>query len=448
MGAVFRAEHQQLGQAVAIKLLLPDVHDREKAVPRFLREARAAAGIRSEHVARTFDVDTLPDGTPYMVMELLEGQDLRSMGREVIQFSSDQVISVGMQVAEALAEAHAMNIVHRDLKPANLFATRRRDGRLWIKLLDFGISKLTGASSTEVTLTDNRALMGSPAYMSPEQVRESRSVDHRADIWSLGVILYQMISAVSPFRRQNVATTCAAVLAETPMRVVELCPDVDPRLDDVIMRCLQKDPARRFQSAEELGAVLRAIEKDEPHLAFAETARQLPPMPDVDPLLGPVATSEDPAMADTTLAARANAPTVLSTPEAKAERSDLPTMSGEQPAFGRVLRDIEREVSAELGRLAVIGELRADRHEVRLLGSGVRVPLQSLSTEWEDLPAAERRRRAESVARQVAAAHKARTAPRHRPEDQATPWLLILVALAVVAAFGYGAIVWLTGSTP
>jgi serine/threonine protein kinase len=453
MGAVFRAQHQQLGQAVAIKVLLPDVHDREKAIPRFLREARAAAGIQSEHVARTFDVDTLPDGTPYIVMELLEGQDLRAMGREVVKFTEDQVISVGLQVAEALAEAHAMNIVHRDLKPSNLFATRRRDGRLLIKLVDFGISKVTGpGSSTEVTLTDNRALIGSPAYMSPEQVRESRSVDHRSDIWSLGVILYQMLSAASPFRRQNVATTCAAVLGELPISLRELCPEVDPRLAEVVMRCLQKDPAHRFQSADELSRVLLAIEKNEPHLAFAQNARQLPAMspvePPVDPLLGFAATTPDLATDATALAPRSGALTAIATPEAKSERSGTPSMSGVQPTPASVLRDIEREVSAELGRLAVIGELRADRHEVRLLGSGVRVPLQSLTNEWEELPTADRRRRAEAVARQVAAAHKARTAPRHRPEDHATPWLLIIVVVVVLAAFGYGAFVWLTGSTP
>jgi len=451
MGAVFRAQHQQLGQAVAIKVLLPDVHDREKAIPRFLREARAAAGIRSEHVARTFDVDTLPDGTPYIVMELLEGRDLRAMGREVVKFSEEQVISVGQQAAEALAEAHAMNIVHRDLKPSNLFVTQRRDGRLWIKLVDFGISKVTGpASSTEVTITDNRALIGSPAYMSPEQVRESRSVDHRSDIWSLGVILYQMLSAVSPFRRQNVATTCAAVLAEVPISLREICPEVDPRLDDVVMRCLQKDPARRFQTADELSRVLVAIEKNEPHLAFADTARQLPATQagaePVDPLLGVVTTASEPATADTVLAPRSSAATMVATPDAKAERSSTPSMSGVRTPQASALREIEREVSAELGRLAVIGELRADRHEVRLLGSGVRVPLQSLSNEWEELSASARRERCELLARQVAAAHQLRTAPRHRAES--TPWLRIAVVLVVVAALGYGALVWLTGSTP
>src|SRR5215467_8988717 len=177
MGVVVKAMHLQLNQAVAMKFLLPEVLGNQQVVQRFLREAQAAVRLKSEHVARVIDVGTLETGAPYIVLEYLEGADLSNVPRS--QLSVGIVVDLLLQACEALAEAHALGIVHRDIKLANLFVARRADESPLLKVLDFGTSKSVLSSP----LTTVHTVLGTPTYMSPEQIRCSRTVDHRSDIW-------------------------------------------------------------------------------------------------------------------------------------------------------------------------------------------------------------------------------------------------------------------------
>jgi serine/threonine-protein kinase len=185
MGVVVAAHHLELDERVALKFLLPAAMNNEVAVSRFLREARTAARIKSDHAARVTDVGRLETGVPYMVMEYLEGGDLDAWVRQKGPLPVEQAVEFVLQAAVGVADAHALGVVHRDLKPANLFCIRRSDGQLIIKVLDFGISKITdlsGASGPSAGMTKTSAVMGTPSYMSPEQIRSSKSVDARADI--------------------------------------------------------------------------------------------------------------------------------------------------------------------------------------------------------------------------------------------------------------------------
>jgi serine/threonine-protein kinase len=262
MGVVVSATHLALGQIVAIKVLLPleASEDSTAAIPRFLREARAAAGLKSEHVVRIFDVDTLPSGLPYMVMELLSGQDLRRVIKLGGPLPIEQAVDFVLQAADAIGEAHSAGIVHRDLKPSNLFLTQRTDGRPWVKVLDFGISKASHDPLTDTALTVTRAMIGSPMYMSPEQVRDAKSVDGRSDIWSLGVILHELLSGKPAFRGESLPAICAAIAADQPESLGAARPDLPPEFLLVAARCLQKDPGRRHQSVDELCAALQPFQ--------------------------------------------------------------------------------------------------------------------------------------------------------------------------------------------
>src|SRR5580698_8121411 len=186
MGVVVAAHHIQLDEKVALKFLLPDALGDADAVSRFAREARAAVKIKSEHVARVIDVGELANGAPYMVMEYLEGSDLAGKLASSGPMALDQAVSFVLQACEALAEAHVLGIVHRDLKPANLFLANRPSGPPVVKVLDFGISKSMGGESSG-QLTSTATIIGSPMFMSPEQLLSSKDVTPRSDIWSLGI---------------------------------------------------------------------------------------------------------------------------------------------------------------------------------------------------------------------------------------------------------------------
>ncbi|HEY3594242.1 MAG TPA: serine/threonine-protein kinase, partial [Polyangiaceae bacterium] len=211
MGVVVAARHVQLGQRVAIKFMRGIAAEDANAVGRFLREARSAVSLSSEHVAKVVDVGTLPDGAPFIVMEYLSGVDLGELVRQYGPMSVPDAVNAILQVCEAIAEAHSLGIIHRDLKPANLFVTRRVDGSPLVKVLDFGISKRSDfdAALGRSTLTPSGYLMGSPAYMSPEQVRNPKAVDARTDVWALGVILYEVITGTAPFAGETVGETLA-----------------------------------------------------------------------------------------------------------------------------------------------------------------------------------------------------------------------------------------------
>ena len=254
MGMVVAARHIDLGELRAVKLMLPQALADPVSIERFLREARAAARLHGEHIAQVHDVGRLETGAPFIVMEHLEGTDL---ARRVIDggpMSSREAVTCVLDACEALAEAHAAGIVHRDLKPANLFLTTRRDGSPTVKVLDFGISKLVDLDGGGHELTTTAAVMGSPLYMSPEQVRSSRDVDLRADIWALGVILFWLVSGKLPFHAENRYELCMRIVQDAPLMPTQARSDVPRELEAVILRCLQKDPARRYSDVAELAA--------------------------------------------------------------------------------------------------------------------------------------------------------------------------------------------------
>jgi len=257
MGVVVAAWHLELEQRVAVKFLHPLALERADTAERFRREARSAAKIRSEHVARVIDVGIMEGGIPYMVMEYLEGHDVADEIAKVGMLPIDDAVDFVLQAIEALAEAHAAGIVHRDLKPANLFIATRADGTRIVKVLDFGISKsLLGGSASELSLTRTSVLIGSPLYMSPEQMRSAKDVDTRTDIWSLGVILYEMITGRPPYTGDSIPALCASLLNDLPQPMLALRSDVPPELEDVIRHCLTKDRADRYNTVSELARAL------------------------------------------------------------------------------------------------------------------------------------------------------------------------------------------------
>ena len=258
MGVVFLARHLQLRERVAIKVLKPERGSRPELVERLLREARAAASIRNRHVVRVLDVGTLPDAQPFIVMEYLEGEDLATLLGRGASLSVRDAVDYAVEAGEAVAEAHALGIVHRDLKPANLFLERRASGAVSVKVLDFGVARfLTGhADATEAKsgLTNSHSFVGSPAYMSPEQLTSPDDVDTRADVWALGLILYEMLSGSQPFKAPTLAVTCTKILQQSVPPLART--DVAPELAQALERALEKDRERRFASVLELCAVL------------------------------------------------------------------------------------------------------------------------------------------------------------------------------------------------
>jgi eukaryotic-like serine/threonine-protein kinase len=257
MGVVVSAFRTDLEQRVAVKFLGSAAAERPDAAERFRREARAAAKIRSEHVARVLDVGTLDTGLPYMVMEFLEGNDIADELRRLGRLPMIEAVDFVMQAIEALAEAHASGVVHRDLKPGNLFLAHRADGSRRVKVLDFGISKaLTGSSVEELSLTKTAALIGSPLYMAPEQMRSAKDVDTRADIWSLGAMLYEMLTGEPPYTGESIPQLCAALLHDDPIPLRQHRPEVPEGLEQAVLRCLMKDRNHRFPTVFELGRAL------------------------------------------------------------------------------------------------------------------------------------------------------------------------------------------------
>jgi serine/threonine protein kinase len=251
MGVVVSAIHLGLEQEVAIKFLLPEAMRSKVAVERFLREAKVAAKVRSEYVARVHDVGkTAEGGVPYIVMEHLDGLDLGKLIDRDGALRLEEACEIGLQACEALGEVHAAGIVHRDLKPSNLFVTRRADGSPAVKLLDFGISKLTFGGDDpgiDPALTQTATIMGSPSYMSPEQLKSTKEVDHRADVWSLGAVLYEAITGKPAFRGETLPQVCAMIASETPVAPSAVKSGVPSELDRIILRCLEKNPDQRAE---------------------------------------------------------------------------------------------------------------------------------------------------------------------------------------------------------
>ncbi len=257
MGVVFQGEHLLLKTRIALKCLRTELVGDAGALARFLQEARLAASIENEHSTRIHDVGTTADGTPYIVMEYLRGVALDEHLERSGPLPVADVVTIVLQLLAVLAEAHGKGLVHRDLKPANLFLQERSNGELWVKVMDFGISKHVGAGpAPQLGITTPHTLLGSPQYMSPEQLRDSSAVDHRSDIWSAGIVLYELLAGTVPFDAESLADLCAIILDRQPAPLRKVRGDVPPGLEDVILRTLAKDPASRPQNVGELALLL------------------------------------------------------------------------------------------------------------------------------------------------------------------------------------------------
>jgi eukaryotic-like serine/threonine-protein kinase len=313
MGVVVAARHIELQELRALKFMLPDMLRDAESVERFVREARAAARLKSQHVAKVFDVGKLDTGSPYIVMEYLEGTDLKTLATQRGALPVREAVNYMLQACEAVGEAHEMGIVHRDLKPANLFLTKGVGGAPCVKVLDFGIAKLSpdGSPGADIEITNTQVILGSPLYMSPEQMQSLRRADARSDIWSLGIILYKLVSGSLPFRGESVASIFAAVLSSTPSPPSTYNAALPASLDAVILRCLEKDPARRFQSITELISALLPFGVDAvpsstpslPETYLSITATKLSAQPGV-----PIAPSSAPSISERFLATTSTQP--------------------------------------------------------------------------------------------------------------------------------------------
>jgi hypothetical protein len=256
MGVVVAATHISLDQRVALKFMLAQAFQRPEALSRFHREARIAVKLRSEHVARVTDTGTLENGAPYIVMEYLEGADLGAQlaqnGPMPVGFAAECIV----QACDAVGEAHSHGVIHRDLKPANLFLTQRPDGSPLVKVLDFGISKASASAEEGMAMTKTGAIMGSPLYMSPEQLRSLKTVDARTDVWALGVVLYELLSGVVPFNADSFGDLLLLVMTTPHRPLATFCPQIPPQVSMLVDACLAKDPAQRVQSVAQLAEAL------------------------------------------------------------------------------------------------------------------------------------------------------------------------------------------------
>jgi len=363
MGVVVAATHLDLLEPRALKFMLPTALDNAEAVERFLREARAAARLRSEHVAKVHDVGRLDNGAPYMVMEYLAGADLGAVLKQRGPLPAHEAALYTIQACSALAEAHDSGIIHRDLKPANLFLTYRPDGTPCVKVLDFGISKM-GAAGSDFEMTKTHAVLGSPHYMSPEQMRSARNVDARSDVWSLGVILYKLTTGKAPFRGQNITELISAVLEGAPPPPSSLRAGLPLALDAIVARCLRRKPEERFQSVTELAVALTPFALTGAGAAVDPVARLLASVaPEMRAHLDSVLTTATPSLssfgvqheASTTASARASTSPTLGNTSPNAQIADPTEASWGKTSSPRGARP--RLLLALAGLLGVAGVL-------------------------------------------------------------------------------------------
>lgn len=335
MGVVVEACHLALEERVALKFLLPDFANDPEHSTRFKREARASFRIKSEHVTRVTDVGELETGAAYMVMEFLLGQDLGHTVRESGPLPLSDAVDYVIQACEAIAEAHALGIVHRDLKPSNLFLTARTDGSPLVKVLDFGISKLLHDRVENLTRTE--AAMGSALYMSPEQMHETRSVDHRTDIYALGITLFELCAGRPPFYAETLPQLCAAVLTGSPTPLRELRPDLPEAFAAVLARAYARDREQRYTSVAELVLALAPFAPPRSRPTIERIARMAGvPLAAAAPAPGPQpASPAPPAFGASTTAIAPGLTAALPRTEPIVIRTPIPGVAAPLPAPAR-----------------------------------------------------------------------------------------------------------------
>lgn len=302
MAVVVAARHLELDERVAVKFMSPDALSDPEAVSRFDREVKAAARIKSEYVARVYDAGKLADGRRYMVLEFLEGEDLSVRIRRDGPLAPEHAIRFALQACSAVLEAHGLGIIHRDLKPANLRVVRRSDGSEIVKVLDFGVMKrMPGAQGdTEVNETQPGTIVGTPLYTSPEQLRGSNDVDVRADVWSLGATLFELLTGRPPFGGKTYPQVIANVLEAAPIPLRSLREGISESLEGVVLRCLSKQPDARYGDMTEMAqALAETIELDSELRGLLERmSRQLRSQP-FNPAPGPVSATSNASARDT-----------------------------------------------------------------------------------------------------------------------------------------------------
>ncbi len=290
MGHVYRATNELVGRPVAIKLLRPEHAANEQVVERFLREARAANLVRHPNVVDVLDIGKDEGGSPFIVQELLKGQDLAHYAQERGRLSLDEVVDLICPVIDAIAEAHTQGVVHRDLKPENVFLARDPGGRVTPKLLDFGISKVRATGN--VRATEVGVMMGTPAYMPPEQLQGARDTDARSDVWALGVMLFELLSGRLPFVADEAPALFVKIATQDAPKLSEVCDDVPPNVSKIVERCLRRKPDERYPTAAELARDLRLMADGQELEATGK--RSIPPellalVPKVDIPASPIA---------------------------------------------------------------------------------------------------------------------------------------------------------------
>ncbi|MBX3192158.1 MAG: protein kinase [Labilithrix sp.] len=333
MGVVAAATHVELDQRVAIKFLR-DVSP--EGLARFQREARLLVRLKSAHVARVFDVGSLEDETPFIVMEHLEGSDLSRLAHARGRLPTEEAVDYVLQAMEAIAEAHALGMVHRDLKPANLFLAKGPGGTTTVKVLDFGVSKVlddraSGANGEEPVpvgdLTNEGVALGSPGYMSPEQMTSARDVDVRSDVFSIGAMLYRLVTGQPPYRGTTIVSILAIMATEPLPPLAKLAPDAPPGFAEIVERCLAQDRVARWPSVAHLAQALAPFAGRRGRLAIEQIMATLG-MQHLDDALGPTLAGPLTAPA---LTAPALGPTLVS-PRVAPPRP--PASSQPSPGYG------------------------------------------------------------------------------------------------------------------
>jgi serine/threonine-protein kinase len=371
MGIVYEALQLRLDRKVALKMLHRTLLASSSVVERFEREARAAAKLKGPNVADVLDVDVTEHGIPFIVMEYLEGRDLGQELESRIMMPVEETISCVLQACSAMAEAHKAGIVHRDLKPANLFLHTDGDGYV-VKVLDFGISKMTEGEQQDMTMT--RSTLGTPLYMSPEQIRSTKHVDGRTDVWAMGVILFECLSGSLPFTGENPSAVIAAITADEPLSLQELCPDLPIELCEVVKRALAKSPLQRYQTIDELAQALVPFAAPGTQWATAGPRKRLITTPGVAP---PAARSEPIATDAATMASAARktgqavaAVSVVDAKQSAEGRSIIPSSAAvsltmqsgptERPTASDADQQAQQAASSSLGGLRSVRNSAAE----------------------------------------------------------------------------------------